>query len=92
MSCVCSKNPDLNFRIQVCILPRLFFKLTNDYFENMLKLKQFGKKITSETIFPVVLCGYETWSLSLKICSKFLWVIFGQRIEEVTWGQRKEKN
>jgi hypothetical protein len=54
---------------------------------------------TKTTILPVVLCGYENWSLTLRekqtlrlFENRVLWRIFGTKREEVAGGWRRLHN
>jgi hypothetical protein len=50
-------------------------------------------RIYKTIILPVVLCGCETWSLTLRVFeNKVLRRIFGPKRDEVTGGWRKLHN
>jgi hypothetical protein len=61
--------------------------------------KNIKIRIYETIIFPVVLYGCETWSLTLReehklrvFDNRVLWRIFGPKIDEVTGGGRKLHN
>jgi hypothetical protein len=84
---------DIDLEVLATIQFRIFY-LPISYLARNLKVKTY--KIV---ILAVVLCGYETWPLTIKVqyklrvfVSKVLRRIFGPKRMEVTRGWRKSYN